>query len=144
MTPLPESLKTVGLHAFENAFTSAAGSSLSNFMIPANVRSVGRNAFGSTTFSGTLTIRSPHLTRTPTDRTQTRTGNLGDSIFTEGGTTVKEFTRIVIPWPHGRAASTACDQPRAVFTSYTQADLNAIFGPSGNYVDLADGTTLTP
>ena len=127
MSPLPESLETVGLRAFENAFTSAAGSSLSNFVIPANVRSVGRNAFGSTTFSGTLTIRSPHLTRTPA--TGAREGNLGDSIFTERGAAAvtQEFTRIVIP--------------RAVFTSYTQADLNAIFGPSGNYVDLADGTT---
>ena len=140
MPPLPQSLETVGPRAFEDAFTSAAGPSLSNFVIPANVRSVGNNAFGSTAFSGTLTIRSPHLTRTPA--TGTRTGNLGDSIFTERGTTVtQEFTRIVIPWPHGRAASTACDQPRAVFTSYTQTDLNAIFGPSGNYVDLADGTT---
>ena len=28
-----------------------------------------------------------------------------------------------------------------MFTSYTQTDLNAIFGSGGNYVDLADGTT---
>ena len=132
MTPLPQSLETVGLRAFEDAFTSAAGPSLSNFVIPENVRSVGNSAFGSTVFSGTLTIRSPHLTRTPTDRTQTRTGRLGSSIFTEGGTAAvtQEFTRIVMP--------------RAVFTSYTQADLNAIFGPSSGvtYADLADGTTL--
>ena len=133
MTPLPQSLETVGLRAFEDAFTSAAGPSLSNFVIPANVTSVGNYAFGSTTFSGTLTIRSPDLTRTPTNTTQTRTGRLGSSIFTEGGATTvtQEFTKIVIP--------------QAVFTSYTQADLNAIFGPGGNYVDLADGTTaLTP
>ena len=151
MSPLPQSLETIGLRAFENAFATAAGPSLSNFVIPENVRSVGNSAFGSTTFNGTLTIRSPHLTRTPADRTQTRTGSLGSSIFTEGGTTTvtQEFTKIVIPWPHGRAASTACDQPRAVFTSYTQADLNAIFGPGGSYADLAndtalDITTLTP
>ena len=127
MTPLPQSLETVGLRAFEDAFDSAAGASLSNFVIPANVRSVGNNAFGSTVFNGTLTIRSPHLTRTPA--TGAREGNLGDSIFTERGAAAvtQEFTRIVIP--------------RAVFTSYTQADLNAIFGSGGNYVDLADGTT---
>ena len=138
MTPLPQSLETVGLRAFEDAFTSAAGPSLSNFVIPENVRSVGNSAFGSTTFSGTLTIRSPHLTRTPTDRTQTRTGSLGSSIFTEGGAAAvtQEFTRIVMP--------------RAVFISYTQADLNAIFGPSSGvtYADLdgtaLDITTLTP
>ena len=138
MTPLPQSLETVGLRAFEDAFTSAAGPSLSNFVIPENVRSVGNSAFGSRFFSGTLTIRSPHLTRTPADRTQTRTGRLGSSIFTEGGAAAvtQEFTRIVIP--------------RAVFTSYTQGDLNAIFGPSSGvtYADLdgtaLDITTLTP
>ena len=138
MSPLPQSLETIGLRAFENAFTSAAGPSLSNFVIPANVTSVGNSAFGSTTFSGTLTIRSPDLTRTPTNTAQTRTGRLGSSIFTEGGAAAvtQEFTKIVIP--------------RAVFITYTQADLNAIFGSGGNYVDLADGitaldiTTLTP
>ena len=131
MPPLPQSLETIGLRAFDQAFTAAAGPSLSNFVIPANMRSVGNNAFGSTAFSGTLTIRSTHLTRTPTDRTQTRTGRLGSSIFTEGGAALtQEFTRIVMP--------------RGVFTSYTQADLNAIFGPSSGvtYADLADGTTL--
>ena len=128
MPPLPQSLETISLRAFDQAFTAAAGPSLSNFVIPANVTSVGNSAFGSTTFSGTLTIRSPHLTRDPTDTTQTRTGRLGSSIFTEGGATVtQEFTKIVIP--------------REVFTTYTQTDLNAIFGPGGNYVDLADGTT---
>ena len=128
MPPLPQSLETIGLRAFEEAFAPAAGSSLSNFVIPENVRSVGDYAFGSTEFNGTLTIRSPHLTRTPTDTAQTRTGSLGRSIFTAGGETLtQEFTKIVIP--------------RTVFDSYTQADLNAIFGPGGNYVDLADGTT---
>ena len=128
MPPLPQSLETIGRRAFEDAFASAAGSSLSNFVIPENVRSVGDYAFGSTVFSGTLTIRSPHLTRTPTDTAQTRTGRLAISIFTEGSETLtQKFTKIVIP--------------RAVFTSYTQTDLNAIFGPGGNYVDLADGTT---
>ena len=127
MPPLPQSLETVDIRAFENAFASAAGPSLSNFVIPENVRSVGNSAFGSTEFSGTLTIRSPHLTRTPA--TGTRTGRLGSSIFTDGGAAAvtQEFTKIVIP--------------RAVFTSYTQTDLNAIFGSGGNYVDLADGTT---
>ena len=128
MPLLPQSLETIGRRAFEDAFASAAGSSLSNFVIPENVRSVGDYAFGSTVFSGTLTIRSPHLTRTPTDTAQTRTGRLAISIFTEGSETLtQKFTKIVIP--------------RAVFTSYTQTDLNAIFGPGGNYVDLADGTT---
>ena len=114
MPPLPQSLETVGVRAFEEAFASAAGPSLSNFVIPENVRSVGNSAFGSTVFSGTLTIRSPDLTRTPTDRTQTRTGNLGNSIFTEGGAAAvtQEFDRIVMPRMHGRAASAACDQPR--------------------------------
>ena len=118
--PLPQSLETIGSLAFEEAFASAAGPSLSNFVIPANVRSVGNNAFGSTVFSGTLTIRSPHLTRTPADTARTRTGSLGSSIFTEGGAAAvtQEFTKIVIP--------------RRVFISYTQADLNAIFGPAGS------------
>ena len=108
MPPLPESLETIGIRTFEDAFAAAAGPSLSNFVIPANMTSVGNYAFGSTEFSGTLTIRSPHLTRDPTDRTQTRRGRLGSSIFTESGTTAtQKFTRIVMP--------------RAVFTSYTQA-----------------------
>ena len=127
MTPLPQSLETIGLRAFEQAFTVDAGPSLSNFVIPANVMSVGDYAFGSRIFNGTLTIRSPHLTRTPA--TGTRTGKLGSSIFTEAfaAALTQEFTKIVIP--------------RTVFTSYTQTDLNAIFGPGGNYVDLANGTT---
>ena len=130
MPPLPRSLETVGLRAFENAFTPDAGPSLSNFEIPENVKSVGNSAFGSTVFSGTLTIRSPHLKRTPA--AGERKGRLGSSIFTKAFTDVtQEFTRIVMP--------------RDVFTSYTQTDLIAIFGPiflGVTYVDLKDGTTL--
>ena len=47
----------------------------------------------------------------------------GTSTTESGAAAVtQEFTRIVMP--------------RAVFTSCTQTDLNAIFGPGGNYVDL--------
>ena len=136
MQPLPPSLETVGPMAFQNAFTLAAGPSLSNFVIPENVTSVGNNAFGSRGFSGTLTIRSTRLTRTPAldppNEPGARTGRLGSSIFREAGfTLIQKFTKIVIP--------------RSVFITYTQADLNAIFGPSSSssvtYVDLADGTT---
>ena len=73
MPPLPQSLETVGLRAFEEAF------------------------------SASLTIESPHLTRTPaldpSNAPPTRTGSLGSSIFSEAGrpAVTREFTRIVIP-----------------------------------------------
>ena len=137
MPPLPQSLETVGLRAFEDAFTPDAGPSLSNFVIPENVKSVGDSAFGSAVFSGTLTIRSPHLKRTPAldppNASGVKTGRLGNSIFTKAFTDVtQEFTRIVMP--------------RDVFTSYTQMDLTEILGPLNlgvTYKDLKDGKTLS-
>ena len=135
MPPLPQSLETVGLRAFDGAFTPAAGPSLSNFVIPQNVRSLEKWAFAGAAFSGTLTIESPHVTRTPPlDPPNTpgaKTGKLGDNLFAVGRAAANQLTTIYLP--------------KTVFDSYTQADLDVIFGtfakPEGKYVDIADKTT---
>ena len=123
---LPQSLETVE----RNAFSSGIRSAVSNFVIPENVKELGNNAFGAAaTFQGTLTIESPHLVRTPADTAGAKTGRLGDAMFFAPGfgTVTSRFTQIIL---HKR-----------VFDSYTQADLNAIFGTGGSYVDIADRTT---
>lgn len=129
--PLPRSLKTIGSGAFVNALTSAVGSSLSNFVIPGSVTEVGNNAFGSPgNFSGTLTIESPHLTRTPPLGSGSRTGRLGNGIFVEPFDTASNtFSKIIMP--------------REVFISYNAADLNAVFGTGTSYED-PEGNTMTP
>ena len=131
--PLPRSLLTIG----NNAFHPALRGRPTNLTIPENVTQVGTFAFGTSgAFSGTLTIESPHLVRTPPldspNAPGTKTGKLGDSAFSELTTNPNNpFSTIFLP--------------RAVFNSYNQADLNAIFGTGGRYVDLADRTTeLTP
>ena len=43
------------------------------------------------------------------------------------GTVTNPFTQIILH--------------KTVFDSYTQTDLNAIFGTGGSYVDIADRTT---
>ena len=139
LSRLPDSLETIGSFAFSEAF----GANVQSFTIPANVKSVGTGAFMRTSsssgqFTGTLTIESPHLTRTPPlDPPNTpgaKTGRLGVNLLEiafGGGTPTNQLTAIYLP--------------RVVFDSYTQADLNAIFGtfakPEGKYVDIADKTT---
>ena len=139
LSRLPDSLETIGSFAFSEAF----GANVQSFTIPANVKSVGAGAFMRTSsssgqFTGTLTIESPHVTRTPPlDPPNTpgaKTGRFGDNLLEiafGGGTPANQLTAIYIP--------------RVVFGSYNQADLNAIFGtfakPEGKYVDIADKTT---
>ena len=124
---LPRSLETVENDAFE----SAPHPEVSNFVIPENMKNMGNRALGTGggQFQGTLTIESPNLERTPADTAQTRTGKLGDSIFFPNppGLRRNPFTQIILH--------------KTVFDSYTQADLNAIFGTGGRYVDIADRTT---
>lgn len=122
---LPRSLETVE----EDAFRTVSHLPLSNFMIPENVKKLGNHVFGTNvTFQGTLTIESPHLVRTPADTTQPKTGRLGNNLFFAFTVSpTSPFTQIIL---HKR-----------VFDSYTQADLNAIFGTGGSYVDIADRTT---
>ena len=122
---LPQSLETVE----EDAFRTAGHLPVSNFMIPENVKKLGNNVFGTnTTFQGTLTIESPHLMRTPADTAQAKTGRLGNNLF---------FALIVSP----TNPFTQIILHKTVFDSYTQPDLNAIFGTGGSYVDIADRTT---
>ena len=140
LSRLPDSLETIGNFAFSDAFRA----NVQSFTIPANVKSVGAGAFLRTSssvgrFTGTLTIESPHLTRTPPlDPLNTpgakKTGRFGKNLLQiayGGGTPTNQLTAIYLP--------------KTVFDSYTQADLNAIFGtfakPEGKYVDIADKTT---
>ena len=98
-------------------------------MIPENVKKLGNNVFGTnTTFQGTLTIESPHLMRTQADTAQAKTGRLGNNLF---------FALIVSP----TNPFTQIILHKTVFDSYTQADLDVIFGTGGSYVDIADRTT---
>ena len=123
---LPQSLETVE----QNAFSAMTHSTVSDFVIPENVTELGNHVFGTNaTFQGTLTIESPHLVRTPVDTTVTKTGRLGDAMFFAPGfgAGTSPFTQIILH--------------KTVFDSYTQADLDAIFGTGGSYVDIADRTT---
>ena len=122
---LPQSLETVE----QNAFSAVAHSTVSDFVIPENVTELGNHVFGTnTTFQGTLTIESPHLVRAPADTAVTKTGRLGNNLFSAlTVSSTSPFTQIILH--------------KTVFDSYTQADLNAIFGTGGSYVDIADRTT---
>ena len=127
---LPQSLETIEA----NVFRQAMHLPISNFVIPENVSKVGDRAFETSgTINGTLTIKSPSLTRTPAldpsaALQPTKTGRLGNNIFTSAliGTPATPFTTIILP--------------RAVFNSYSQTDRNAVFGTGGTYKDLADPT----
>ena len=137
LSRLPDSLESIEAFAFFNAFAA----DVQSFTIPANVKRVGGSAFVGiplSRFTGTLTIESPHVTRTPPlDPPNTpgaKTGRLGDNLLATalgGGTPTNQLTAIYLP--------------RVVFEKYNQADLNAIFGtfakPEGKYVDIADKTT---
>ena len=139
LSRLPDSLETIGNFAFSDAFKA----NVQSFTIPAKVKSVGAGAFIRTSsssgqFTGTLTIESPHVTRTPPldppNPPRNKTGRLGDNLLEiafGGGTPTNQLTAIYLP--------------RVIFEKYNQTDLNAIFGtfakPEGKYVDIADKTT---
>ena len=137
LSRLPDSLESIEAYAFSNAFAA----DVQSFTIPANVKSVGTAAFmriSRSQFTGTLTIESPHLTRTPPlDPPNTpgaKRGRFGDTLLQiafGGGPPTNQLTAIYLP--------------RVVFDSYNQTDLNDIFGtfakPEGKYVDIADKTT---
>ena len=131
---LPESLETIGKAAFMDLkdFTT------NSFTIPGNVKHIGNIAFtdliisrtAGATFAGTLTIASPHLTRTPADTTQPMDGNLGNSLF-------------IIASGGGTSSFTTIKLHKTVYDSYTKADLNQIFGTGSTYQDLG-GANHTP
>ena len=127
--PLPERLEVIGERAFLNN-----GIITTSLIIPRNVTRIGDGAFARlyTRITGTLTIESPHLTRTPNDTAQEKTGALGDNLFVylfDGGIEASNFSTIKLH--------------QAVYDSYTQAELTQIFGTGtrGKYQDL-DGNTL--
>ena len=138
LTRLPESLETIGNVAFYAAFSE----NISSFTIPANVKSIGLGAFApgllGSRLTGTLTVESPHLIRTPPlnppNTPAPKTGRLGESLLhlpPRGASRRNQLTAIYLH--------------RAVFDSYSRADLEAIFGTfakdEGKYVDIADKTT---
>ena len=132
VSELPATLETIGEGAF---LSNNLGIQSTNFIIPENVESIGDAAFAATgpppRVSDKLTIASPKLTRIPGDTTQARTGRLGSRLFRvplAGTTVVNSFTTIALH--------------EAVFNSYTQADLEAIFGTGGQYVDIRDETRV--
>ena len=131
VSELPATLETIGRSAF---YSGSLGIQSTNFIIPANIKSIGFAAFGNQNprVSGKLTIKSPKLTRTPGDTTQTKTGRLQNKLFrfTPGvaGTEANPFTTIALH--------------EAVFNSYTQPDLEAIFDTGGQYVDIQDETRV--
>ena len=133
VSELPATLETIGKGAF---LSNNLGIRSTNFIIPENVERIGNAAFAargtaSARVSGKLTIASPKLTRTPGDKTLPRTGELGGRLFHVpdfGTALVNPFTTIALH--------------EAVFNSYTQADLNTIFGTGGQYVDIRDETRV--
>ena len=131
VSELPATLETIGRSAF---YSGSFGIQSTNFIIPENVKSIGFAAFGNQNprVSGKLTIKSPILTRTPDNTTQPRTGKLQNKLFrfTPGvaGTEANPFTTIALH--------------EAVFNSYTQPDLEAIFGTGGQYVDILNETRV--
>ena len=122
---LPQSLETIESGAFLNLQGVRAATT---FTIPANVKKIGHLGLTivSRPIKGTLTIESPHLIRTPTDKTQTRTGNLSGNVF-------------IAPIINPASNFTTIKLPKVVYDSYTTADLNAIFGTGAAYQKL-DGT----
>ena len=128
---LPESLETIGKSAF---FNWKGLSATNTFTIPANVKSIGIAALVNSAthqIRGTLTIASPHLVRTPADTTQPMAGNLNINLFVFANlSTRSNFSTIKLH--------------KAVYDSYTKADLEAIFGTGTIAYQKLDGTPLTP
>ena len=130
LNPLPERLEVIGYGAFSNTPITTA-----SFIIPRNVTRIGAFAFAydDDKITGTLTIESPHLARTPDDKAQEKTGALGDHLFVyylrSGGIAASNFSTIKLH--------------EAVYDSYTQDELTQIFGTGtrGKYQDL-DGSAL--
>ena len=134
ISSLPPTLEIIGKGAF---LQRIRGIQSTNFIIPENVTSVGSGAFAVTNSAalprvrGKLTIRSPKLKRTPVDKTQDRTGTLGNYLFKVvnlGTKPVNPFTTIALH--------------EAVFDSYSKDDLEFIFGTGGQYVDIQDETRV--
>ena len=131
ISPLPPTLEAIGEGAF---LQGILGIQSINFIIPENVTSIGAGAFAvsgaaSPRVSGKLTIRSPELMRTPADKTQDKTGSLGNYLFkvvTAGTKPANPFTTIALH--------------EAVFNSYSKDDLEFIFGTGGRYVDILNET----
>ena len=127
---LPERLEVIGKNAFANNHITTT-----SLIIPRNVTRIGGWAFANLndTITGTLTIESPHLARTPNDQAQKKTGALGDNLFVYSimgsGIQASNFSTIKLH--------------QAVYDSYTQAELTQIFGTGtrGKYQDL-DGNAL--
>ena len=131
VSELPATLEIIGRSAF---YSGSLGIQSTNFIIPENVERIDFAAFRNQNLrvSGKLTIASPKLIRTPGDTTQARTGRLQSKLFrfTPGvaGTGANPFTTIALH--------------EAVFNSYSQTDLEAIFGTGGQYVDIQDETRV--
>ena len=125
--PLPERLEVIGKSAF-----GSNGIITTSLIIPRNVTRIGDGAFSKyrNRITGTLTIESPDLARTPNDRAQKKTGALGDNLFVYSivgrGIQASNFSTIKLH--------------QAVYDSYTQAELTQIFGTGtrGKYQDLDD------
>ena len=138
LTRLPENIETIGDLAFYDAFSE----NIASFTIPGNVRSIGTSAFArgqfASRFTGTLTIESPHLTRTPplspSGTSAAKTGSLGDKLLQAPAGGASPVNQLTVIYLHS-----------AVFNSYSQAEREAVFGtfakPQGKYVDIADRTT---
>ena len=115
---LPEQLETIEFYAF-GLSGSPGGRKMSSFTIPENVKNIGHFAFMGILLANnsTLIIESPHLTTT-----------LGNGLF------VQEPTESVF---------TTVKLPKAVYDSYTKAQLESRFGQVTAYQDL-DGSAHTP
>ena len=119
---LPDGLATIGVDAFRYFVVPP-----SPLVIPGSVRKIGNEAFRSVAGITGVTIRSTHLTKDATDP------RLGTNLFGESSPASGTSTRL--------STITTIKLPVAVYTSYTRADLDAIFGseitttPNG-YQDL--------
>lgn len=131
---LPDSLETIGERAFY------VNTEISSLIIPRNVKSIGNFAFHDpggrgTLFTGTLTIESVHLTRTPAltgpGEDPPKTGRIGNFIL---GSPQNSLTAIYLP--------------RGVFNSCSRGDRDKIFGTfarrGGRYVDIVNKDTPNP
>ena len=114
---LPEQLKTIGNDAFFNGIITTVQDT-SSLIIPAKVETIGSFAFFRQKFRGsaTLTIRSLDLEKTAS------TTPIGAKLFVLGSTSPPPFTTIKLP--------------KAVYDSYTKAELEDRFGRGVTYQDL--------
>ena len=107
---LPDGLETIGVDAFRYFVVPP-----SPLVIPGSVRKIGSEAFRSASGINRVTIRSTNLTKDAADP------RLGTNLFGESppasggaGTRLSTITTIKLPL--------------AVYTTYTRAELTAIFG----------------